>query len=346
MSGSLTTSVSVTERVLAVLPDYVNGVDVSPDGLCTVAGSVSGHVCIVDVEGDVRTIEAHDGDVVRAKWSPSGQFVASCGIDGALRIWDRTGSLVAEARHKGWATDLAWRADGDEVAAGVGRRVVRLSPNETKVVQYDEFAATVECVAWSGDGRRLFAGHYGGVAILQGSPKPVKTFPWKGAPLVVAASSDGKWVVTGNQDASLHVWKVANGSELQMTGFATKVSLIAWNRNSLRLANAAMNEISEWDFSGKGPKGSKPIGMVGHSARIVGLGYSPMDDTVLGSASTDGSVCLWRPVKTGSSMFHSHHTYRSLSAMAWSPSVLRMVCGTALGEVVALDFQDAAGGRP
>lgn len=346
MSGALMTPMSVTERVLAVLPDYVNGVDVSPDGRHTVAGSASGHVCIAGVDGDVRMFEAHDGVVVRAKWSPSGRFVASCGIDGALRIWDRAGSLVAEAQHRGWATDLAWRTGGDEVAAGIGRRVVRLLPNGMKTVQHEELPASVECVTWSEDGRRLFAGHYGGVAVLQGSAKPVKTFPWKGAPLVVAASSDGKWVVTGNQDASLHVWKVANGSELQMTGFSTKVLLIAWSRNSLRLANAAMNEISEWDFSGKGPKGSKPIGMVGHSARIVGLEYSTTDHTILGSAATDGSVCLWRPVKSGSSMLHSHQTHRTLSSMAWSPASLRMVCGTASGEVVSLTFEETAEEEP
>jgi len=337
------TPMSVTERVLAVLPDYVHGVDVSPDGRHTVAGSVSGHVCIADVDGDVRMFEAHDGDVVRAKWSPSGQFVASCGVDGALRIWDLAGSMVAEAQHRGWATDLAWRTDGDEVAAGIGRCVVRLLANGMKAVQHEELPASVECVTWSEDGRRLFAGHYGGVAIFQGSAKPVKTFPWKGAPLVVAASSDGKWVVTGNQDASLHVWKVANGSELQMTGFSTKVLLIAWSRNSLRLANAAMNEISEWDFSGKGPKGSKPIGMLGHSNRIVGLGYVPTHPDLLGSVATDGSARLWRPVKSGNSLIQSHRTQHVFSSMRWSPTELRMVCGTSTGEVVSISFDEEPG---
>jgi len=336
--GSLTSSISVTEQVLAVLPEYVNDVNISPDGRHVVAGSVSGHICITAGDGAVRVFEAHEGDVVRAKWSPSGQFVASCGIDGALRIWDRDGSLIAESKHKGWATDLAWRPTGDEVAAGIGRRVVRLMADQTDSVKHDELKTTVECVAWGGDGRRLFAGHYGGVAVFRAAPTPARVFHWKGAPLVVAASPDGQWVVSGNQDASLHVWKMASGSELQMSGFTTKVLFVAWRHDSLRLANASMNEISEWNFSGKGPRGSKPIGMVGHSARIIGLQYSPTDPKILGSAATDGSVCLWRPVKSGRSLVHTHQTQLVLSSMAWSPSSLQMVCGTSSGEVISLTF--------
>jgi len=337
----MTASATVAEQSLANLPDYINGLDVSPDGSRVVACSVSGHICISDQSGSVRTVDAHDGDVVRVKWSPSGSYFASCGIDGAARIWDVEGSLVAESVIKGWATDLAWRPSGDEVAATIGRRVVRLLANQMKSASHEELKTTAECLAWSADGRRVFVGHYGGVAAFQGDPRPTKLFPWKGAPLVVATSPDDRWIVSGNQDASLHVWKVANGSELQMTGFATKVLLIAWRSDSLRLANASMNEISEWDFSGKGPKGSKPIVMNGHSSRIIGLQYSPFDRSILGSAATDGSVCVWRPTKSGKSLVQSHQTHRSLSAMAWFPAEMRVVCGTSEGEVFVVSFDES-----
>ena len=343
MSGSLRSTVSVAEQVLTKLPDYVNDIDVSPDGRRVVACSVSGDMCIVEEDGSVRFLKAHEGDVVQAKWSSSGQFVASCGIDGALRIWDRYGSLVNESQHNGWATGLAWRADADEVAAGIGRRAVRLLANRMNPVTHVELKTTIESLAWSNDGRHLFAGHYGGVSVFQGAPKPVKVFPWKGAPLTVTASPDGRWVVSGNQDASLHVWKFSSGSELQMTGFATKVLLVAWRRDSLRLANASMNEISEWDFSGKGPKGSKPIGMLGHSSRIVGLGYAPTHPDLLGSVATDGSACLWCPVKSGNSLVHTHGTQHVFSSMRWSPTELRMVCGTSTGDVVSISFNEGAG---
>lgn len=343
MSDSINVPEQAVEQTIAVLPDYVSSVDVAPNGQSVAASSASGHVCISDMRGGVQIFEAHQGDVVRVKWSLSGSHIGTCGIDGAVRIWNTAGSLVAEARHPGWATDIAWRPSGEEVAATIGRRVVRLLANGLKSVRHNELKATAECLAWSDDGRRLFVGHYGGVTMFQGAPEPVKNFPWKGAPLVVAPSPDGKWLVSGNQDASLHVWKIANGDELQMTGFATKVQSIAWRRDGLRLSNASMNEISEWDFSGKGPKGSKPIGMVGHSSRIVGLGYSPVDESILGSVATDGSICLWRPVKSGRSLMQVHQTHRVLSAMAWSPTTLSMVCATPTTEVSLVMFDGEFG---
>lgn len=342
MSEALTVTVSVSEEIFAKLPEYVNAVDVSPDGRRVVACSVSGHICISERDKNVHVFKAHDGDVVRVKWSPSGQFVASCGIDGALRIWNSAGVLVTESQHKGWSTDLAWRPNSDEVAAGIGRRVVRLLADQSDSIKHADLKATVECVAWSNDSRHLFAGHYGGIAVFQGASSPVKYFPWKGAPLTVAASPDGRWVVSGNQDASLHVWRFSNGSELQMTGFPTKVLLIAWHPQSLRLANASMNEISEWDFSGKGPKGSTPIGMLGHSSRVVGLDYAPTDPNMLGSVATDGSACLWRPVKKGNSLILAHKTRHVFSSMKWSPTALQLICGTSSGEVVSLSFNEQA----
>jgi len=342
----VTPKTAAIERVVAVLPDYVNDVDVSSDGRHVAAGSVSGHLAIVDLHGDARTIDAHEGDVVRARWSPSGAFVATCGIDGALRIWQPSGALIAESRHAGWATDLAWRPSSDEVAATIGRRVVRLLADGTESVRHPDLKATAECLAWSDDGRRLFVGHYGGVTMFQGTPQPVKSFPWKGAPLVVAASPDGKWVVSGNHDSSLHVWKIANGDDLQMTGFATKVQLIAWSRDSMRLANTSMEEVCEWNFAGRGPKGTTPVSMLGHTSRLVGLRYSPTHPDILGSAASDGSLCLWRPTRSRESLVHSHQSDFSLRTMTWSPTELRMLCGTAGGEVVSFEFDASSVGAP
>ena len=86
--------------------------------------------------------------------------MASCGIDGALRIWDSAGVLVTESLQKGWSTDLAWRPNSDEVAAGIGRRVVR-------------FLGNLGNHSFGGSAGRPFTGGVGSSAysrVIRGSP--------------------------------------------------------------------------------------------------------------------------------------------------------------------------------
>ena len=319
------------------MDDYVTSIDFSFDGRFVGAASVSGEASVHGLDGNGIVFAAHTGDTTRIRFSPTAHELATGGIDGAVRIWNHSGVLIAEEVRKGWCNDIAWRPTGGEVAGVVGRSVVRVLSNGLNGVKHEDLKTTAECVTWSSDGRRLFVGAYGGVFMFQGDSRAIKTFPWKGAPLVVRISADDKWIATGNQDSSLHCWKVSNGSDLQMTGFETKVQHIAWNESSRYLANASFDVISLWDFSGKGPKGSRPIELTGHTGRIVGIGYLKTAPEILVSAATDGAVCLWRPTAKGRSLIARNDTHLALSALAISPQSSTVAVGTEDGEVFLLD---------
>ena len=317
--------------------DYVTSIDFSFDGGFVGAASVSGEASVHGLDGNGIVFAAHTGDTTRIRFSPTAHELATGGIDGAVRIWNHSGVLIAEEVRKGWCNDIAWRPTGGEVAGAVGRSVVRVLSNGLNGAKHEDLKTTAECVTWSSDGRRLFVGAYGGVFMFQGDSRAIKTFPWKGAPLVVRISADDKWIATGNQDSSLHCWKISNGSDLQMTGFETKVQHIAWNESSRYLANASFDVISLWDFSGKGPKGSRPIELTGHTGRIVGIGYLKTAPEILVSAATDGAVCLWRPTAKGRSLIARNDTHLALSALAISPQSSTVAVGTEDGEVFLLD---------
>ena len=319
------------------MDDYVTSIDFSFDGRFVGAASVSGEASVHGLDGNGIVFAAHTGDTTRIRFSPTAHELATGGIDGAVRIWNHSGVLIAEEVRKGWCNDIAWRPTGGEVAGVVGRSVVRVLSNGLNGVKHEDLKTTAECVTWSSDGRRLFVGAYGGVFMFQGDSRAIKTFPWKGAPLVVRISADDKWIATGNQDSSLHCWKISNGSDLQMTGFETKVQHIAWNESSRYLANASFDVISLWDFSGKGPKGSRPIELTGHTGRIVGIGYLKTAPEILVSAATDGAVCLWRPTAKGRSLIARNDTHLALSALAISPQSSTVAVGTEDGEVFLLD---------
>jgi WD40 repeat protein len=338
MSREVKQDLDFTRGEICHLGDYVNSLAFSYDGQSVASASVSGMVGVHGIGGDGEQFQAHSSDVSCVAYSPVGNEFATGGIDGVLRIWSGPGTLAAEVAGKGWCNDIAWRPTGGEVAAAVGKTVIRGLSNGLKAVQHEEIGAVAECVAWSSCGRKLFVGAYGGVWMFQGAPHVIKTFPWKGAPLTLRISPDDKWIATGNQDSSLHCWKIANGSDLQMTGFETKVQHIAWNESSLHLVNASFGTISIWDFSGRGPKGTRPTELTGHSGRIVGLGYLPNLPNVLVSAATDGGVCIWRPQKSGRSLISRFETGLSLSAMAISPRDAVVALGSEDGDVAVLEI--------
>ena len=44
-----------------------------------------------------------------------------------------------------------------------------------------------------------------------------------------------------------------------MSGYSTKVRELSWHANSRFLATGGGPAVVVWDFSGKGPAGSKPV---------------------------------------------------------------------------------------
>ena len=72
-------------------------------------------------------------------------------------------------------------------------------------------------------GYRLAAAHYNGVSLwfpnVVAAPKILE---WKGSHLDAIVSPDGRFVVTSMQENSLHGWRLADGHNMQMTGYPAR----------------------------------------------------------------------------------------------------------------------------
>ena len=288
-------STTLSESV-AALAVVAGGEDVA---VATLAGDV---VILDATDGHVLGVGAgHAGGALCVAWSPDGSRLASGGVDGCVRLHGAVTAHRVPTEVGGWVQALAWSPDGTRLAVAAGRSLVLLGAQGELLQRWDDQPSSVKVVAWSRDSSRVAAAAYGGLrwyAAVSRSAAPVRTLDWKGSLLLVRVSPDGRWVASGNQDASVHVWRLWSGEDAEMTGYPEKVDALAFDRTSRWMACGGTSEISLWDFSGRGPMGRRPRTLPGHDAQVSALHWQPRGDR-LGSGGRDGGLGIWQPGPKG-----------------------------------------------
>ncbi len=324
MPGLTATDVSAVLQ----LDDYVSALGWSADGESLVAGSLGGDAAVV--QGTRRIdLPVHAGGVLSAAWSPTAPIVAVGGADGVVRCTSEDGASAEPVAVRGWVNQLAWRPDGSLLAAAAGRDAVFLDATGA-VVDRHAHPSTVTAIAWTPSGMRLAAGCYGGVWWYQPGTEGVhKHFDWKGSVLTLAVSPNTRWIASGNQDNSVHVWRLWTGDDMEMSGYEAKIEHLAWDRSSRWLCVAGIGEVTLWDFSGRGPQGSRPKTLDGHTRRVTALAFS---GSTLASASADGTVRLWNVPKN--KPLAVIDVEDEITRLAWHPRGGALAIGTATGTVL------------
>lgn len=283
------------------LDDHVPRAVPSPTGDRIAVASLSGQALVLDAsDGAVLTkLPTHELGTLDADWSRDGAAVATCGQDGRVRIVDATtGAVLGEHRGSGWASRLRWSNDGTRLAAAIGKETVMMRRDGSVAGSFGVASHTVSDVVWTADDRRLGVLTYGGVRWFgTGTPKPRpdRTFEWKGSPLRAAMAPNGVFLVHGNQDNSVHVWRMSTADEMEMAGFPAKVEVIAWDRSGDWLAVGTIGMTTVWDCSGKGPAGRSAIVCEGHDRRVSTVAWTDAAQPTLVSGAADGTIQWYRP---------------------------------------------------
>ncbi|MFJ7167332.1 hypothetical protein ACIQUV_17700 [Streptomyces globosus] len=317
----------------AVLPgpsSAVYGLAFTPDGARLAAGSADGGVYVWERSGGARPagsppgagpgaggfgpavrLGGSDRPVHSVAFRPGGPAVlAAGGADGAVRLWDASGSggpvPFAEplAGAAGPVLGLAFSPDGRRLAAGSQDRSTRLwtvpdpgagAPPAPDVIAgapaaADGPASYVNTVAHSADGRWLATGSADNQVRLYDAAArtPLGVFPHPGPVTSLAFLPDGQGMVSGAADGTVRIWRLP---ARPLHGVQGTVNSVAYSPDGGLLAVAG-REVHLWDV--RDPRLPRPVGRpLPHPTGYSGtLSFTP-DGRTLAVGGRDGRVQLW-----------------------------------------------------
>jgi WD40 repeat protein len=330
----------LTKHWAGQLDDYVIDLAWAPDGASLAAASGAGPITIFSSSDGARLHEfaGHEGGSNALSWKPASSILASGGQDGTVKLWDVTaGQHTATASlGRSWVEFLSWRpGEGTPtLAAAAGRKFVYLNPDATVRHEFKDAPKTITATAWHPKGACAAVAYFGGVCIWDGDDAVAqREYPYGNGIHALTWSPDGRWLVSGNQDPSVHLWMPESDVELQMSGYETKVRHLSFDCASRWLATSGSQDSCVWDCTGAGPEGREPL-MLPHPAQVCGTAFQ-RSHGLLATASLDGTLMLWSPERK-QPMRATVKMPVPATCLSWSPDDRLLAVGSEKGVIYVL----------
>lgn len=294
--------------------------------------------------------------------------LATGGQDGAVKFWDAAaGQHTATAKlGSAWVEHLAWvspprpevRSQRSEVSdqpsvpettsltsdirpltsgllfAAAGRVLSALRADASLAHTFKPAPKTICALAAAPHGGSVAAASFGEVSLWDADDFVAqKQFPYTNGIHTLVWSPDSKWLVSGNQDPSVHLWIPEQDIELHMSGYEGKVKFLSFDHTSRWLATSGGRDACIWDCTGAGPEGREPA-MLPHATPVCAVKFQHTHG-LLATGSADGVVQLWSPERR-QPLRATVRMPSPATRFAWSPDDQFLAIGTERGAIYVL----------
>ena len=308
------------------------------------AGLGDGSVRLIPWGGisDIVKASPHAGNtaVLSVAMDLDAAAVLTGGDDGCLARTGTGGETHILTRFPGQQVDvLAVSQTGNLRAVAAGREVRLLDRHGNVFATTSDHPSSITGLAFNPKGKRLAVSHYGGVTLWwtgrfgQG-PTRLK---WAGSHIGVTWSPDSTAIVSSMQDKELHGWQLRDGSDMRMSGYATKVQSMQWLAKPMSLVTAGADCAIVWRFTGGGPMGKAPLEIGRGLGRLATFVATHPKHTCVAIGFDDGRVALCDLMDESVVRLRAGDGGR-VNALAWSEDGQRLAAATDGGGVSHFDF--------
>lgn len=340
----------------------VNAATWSPDGKTAMAAAGDGHVYLLRPGMAAPLPVEVDADGAVLTLLPCGEgpeIGAYAGTDtGHVGLVTTSGEWLPLKHYPGqFIEHLAYDTKTKLLAVSVGKTVRLLNARGEEVRTLGPHTSTVAGLAVSPLGARLAVAHYNGVSVwpLDNPKSTPRVLNWKGAHGALTYSPDGKWLISAMQEQAIHLWRLADGLDLQMRGYPGKITQFSWNHEGQLLATNGGSGVPLWNFRDKlkGPAGTQAQVVASSNAEellvtavachpqgpFAAVGYT--DGLVLlTNLQEDRAILLKEPGQKDAGQKESGQG--ACTTLAWDPTGMYLLTGTQNGWLSLTNFDELA----
>jgi WD40 repeat protein len=336
-------SFALEPRASVMLEDYVLGLAWAPDGGALAVAGGEGKVALVTVDAgklQLQPVGEHLLGTLALAWRPHARTFVTSGQDGSVALWDGAGGKLIKRWKPGPVAtqSLAFSPSGEILASATGKSVILWSPEGEKIHAFAPATSSAAALSFDKPGSDLGVALNGEIAVhrIEKGRYETRRYKWPAACLTVNFSANGRFIATGMADGSLHFWNRSTGKDSQMRGYDGRLERVGWSDNSRYLASSTGHELVLWDFSGKGPEGTRPIVLNGHTERVEDFAWQPGGEHLV-SGGRDWRLTLWRPQKSREPL-DVHLQDGEISTLRWSADGKFLAAGEKQGRITLFEL--------